>query len=40
MYTTIIIGIYLIHNTVNGKNYVVQSKHILNRWNQHKYAND
>lgn len=36
MYTTIITGIYLIHNTVNGKNYVGQSKHILNRWNQHR----
>ena len=37
MYTTIITGIYLIHNTINGKNYVGQSKHILNRWNQHRY---
>lgn len=37
MYTNIITGIYLIHNTVNGKNYVGQSKHILNRWNQHRY---
>ena len=36
MYTTIITGVYLIHNTINGKNYVGQSKHILNRWNQHR----
>lgn len=37
MYKTIITGIYLIHNKVNGKNYVGQSKHILNRWTQHRY---
>ena len=37
MYKTIITGIYLIHNKINGKNYVGQSKHILNRWTQHRY---
>lgn len=37
MRTTIIIGIYLIHNKINGKNYVGQSKNIYNRWSQHRY---
>lgn len=32
-----ITGIYLIRNTINQKNYVGQSKHILRRWTEHKY---
>ena len=31
-------GIYLITNTINGKYYVGQSVDILNRWQQHEYA--
>lgn len=36
MYKTIIVGIYLIHNKVNNKNYIGQSKNILSRWTTHR----
>lgn len=37
MYKNEICGIYLIHNTINNKNYVGQSKHIMRRWTEHRY---
>lgn len=33
---TIIVGIYLIENLINGKKYVGQSKNVLARWSGHK----
>ena len=37
MYKNEICGIYLIHNTINNKNYVGQSKHIMRRWIEHRH---
>lgn len=36
-YSNIIIGIYKITNLINGKSYIGHSKHILQRWTQHRY---